>query len=201
MKPIKFKAVLGVAAVIVAAAALTTAESAKGGTIRNIPPTPHTAPSGTPLADIAASIRLAAKEKGWQITSEEPGVMQATLPIRSHKAMVEIKYDASDFSIDYKDSFNLDYSPDDLVKGPRHRRRTVKGPRIHRNYNIWVRQLADRIIYHAISPTHGDPIEKFTKPKKSTLIADELEKLDSLRQRGVLSDEEFDRQKAKLLAQ
>jgi hypothetical protein len=33
------------------------------------------------------------------------------------------------------------------------------------------------------------------------LIADELEKLDKLRQRGLLTQGEFDQQKAKLLAQ
>jgi hypothetical protein len=33
------------------------------------------------------------------------------------------------------------------------------------------------------------------------LIADELEKLDALREGGVLTQEEFDKQKAKLLAQ
>ena len=35
---------------------------------------------------------------------------------------------------------------------------------------------------------------------QSILIADELEKLDALRDKGILTDEEFDRQKAKLLA-
>lgn len=32
------------------------------------------------------------------------------------------------------------------------------------------------------------------------LIADELEKLDALRERGILTQDEFERQKAKLLA-
>jgi hypothetical protein len=39
-----------------------------------------------------------------------------------------------------------------------------------------------------------------TRTPSPIMIADELEKLDALRERGVLTQEEFDRQKAKLLA-
>ena len=52
--------------------------------IRNIPPTAHDAPPGTPLADIAEAIKAAADDEGWTITIEEPGLMHASLLIRRH---------------------------------------------------------------------------------------------------------------------
>jgi hypothetical protein len=166
-------------------------------TIRNTPPTPHFAPVGTPLVDLAAAIRQAANEQGWRIVAETPGVMQASLQVRSHEAVVTIGFDETSFWIDYADSINLDYNPNTLRKT--RNRGVIKGPRIHRNYNIWVDQLAKKIAIYANAP----PKAKLTEPALSrnpVLIADELEKLDALRERGVLSQEEFDQQKAKLLA-
>jgi len=166
-------------------------------TIRNTPPTPHFAPAGTSLADLAAAIRRAANEQGWQIVAEAPGIIQASLHVRSHEAIVSIGFDESNFWIDYAGSVNLDYSPDGLRKT--RTRREVKGPRIHRNYHVWVDQLAQKIAIFAKAPPRTELIE-IAPSRNSILIADELEKLDALRERGVLSQEEFDRQKAKLLA-
>ena len=93
---------------------------------------------------------------------------------------------------------NLDYNP----KSRRATRtsREIKGPRIHRNYNLWVESLAKSIELNAETPPNSYLTD--TVPSETPiLIADELEKLDSLRERGVLTQEEFDRQKAKLLAQ
>ncbi len=172
--------------------------SAASVTIRNIPPTPHFAPAGTDLAEIAAAITLAANEQGWRVIAEAPGVIQASVHIRSHTATVFIGFDESNFWIEYQDSINLDYSPHG-------RRKTktmsqVKGPRIHRNYHVWVDQLARKIVIHAKVPPKAN-VTDTAPPRSLTLIADELGKLDALRERGVLSQEEFDQQKAKLLAQ
>ena len=166
-------------------------------TIRNIPPTPHFAPDGTSLADLAGAIRLAADAERWQIIAEVPGVMQASVRVRSHEAVVTIGFDDSNFWIQYQDSINLDYK----LSGRRaHRtRREIKGPRIHSNYNIWVDRLAKRIATHAKVPPKANLIETGTT-RNPIFIADELEKLSALRERGVLTQEEFDQQKAKLLA-
>ena len=48
-------------------------------TIRNIPPTPHHAPAGTPLADLAAAIRLAVDEQGWRVIAQAPAIDDAIL--------------------------------------------------------------------------------------------------------------------------
>ena len=166
-------------------------------TIRNTPPTPHFAPAGTPLADLAAAIRKAANEEGWRIIAEAPGVMQASLHVRSHEAVVSIGFDESNFWIEYADSVNLDYNPNGLRKT--RTRREVKGPRIHRNYHGWVDQLAKEIAIYAKAPPRAKSTEA-APSKNPIMIADELEKLDALRERGVLSQEEFDQQKARLLA-
>ncbi len=166
-------------------------------TIRNIPPSPHFAPAGTPLPDLAAAIRLATDEQGWHIISETPGVMLATLHVRSHQATVIIRFDESNFWIDYQDSVNLDYNQNALRKTKT--RREINGPRIHRNYNIWVDRLAKKIAIYTRTPPKANLIDR-AQPGNLILIADELEKLDALRERGVLTQKEFDQQKAKLLA-
>ena len=163
--------------------------------IRNIPPTAHDAPPGTPLADIAEAIKAAADDEGWTITIEEPGLMHASLLIRRHSASVIIRYDESNYSIDYEDSINLNYRPDDYA-GRRNMRVVMKGPRIHSNYNVWVDRFAKRIEMVAMHPPKAKP-----RTSNPLFVADELEKLAGLLRQGLLSREEFDRQKAKLLAQ
>jgi hypothetical protein len=170
----------------------TAAQRSK--TIANIPPRPHYSPADVSPEQLVATITAAAGDKGWRIIGEAPGVLTALLVRRSHKAVVTIGYDESSFWIDYKDSNNLNYNPKDLMGMGRHRGRIVtKGPRIHPNYNLWVAALADRIAYKTRYP-----------PKLSNApplpIADELDRLEGLRERGVLTQEEFDQQKAKLLA-
>lgn len=165
--------------------------------LRNIPPTPHGAPVGTPLEELAASIRHAANVNGWQVIGSAPGSVMASLRVRNrHHCIVRIGFDETSYWIDYVDSENLDYSEKDLrLPGPRGR--VVKGPRIHRNDNRWVASLAKAIEIGARMPV---PVSRPTRASSPPLIADELEKLDSLRQRGVLTQEEFDQQKKKLLA-
>ncbi len=189
---------LRVVALILAVAWMSPAStSAQSATIQNVPPTPHYAPPGTPLADLAEGIKMAAGTKGWAIVGETPGSMTAELRIRVHEATVVILYDESNYQIDYLDSFNLGFNPNDLRK-PGRNRRGIKGPRIHRNYNAWVKNLARSIAIQLRNPPKAaDP--PTAAPNNSTMIADELDKLDALRQRGVLTQQEFDEQKAKLL--
>ena len=123
--------------------------------------------------------------------------MIVRLRLRTHTAVVKIGFDQSKYWIDYSDSTNLDYDPDDRRKTKT--RRGVKGPRIHKNFNKWVRLLADSIEDHMKTPRSAARAER-TRTHSPIMIADELEKLDALRERGVLTQEEFDQQKAKLLA-
>lgn len=77
----------------------------------------------------AEQIRRAGAGLGWQIDPVRPGLMRATLNLRSHVAVTEIAYDQQGFSIRYVDSRNLGYD----------------GTNIHKNYNGWVTNLARAI--------------------------------------------------------
>lgn len=70
-------------------------------------------------------IQRAAGGLGWQTDVVRPGVIRATLNLRSHVAVVEITYNQEVFSIIYLDSTNLDYD----------------GSSIHKNYNGWIMNL------------------------------------------------------------
>ncbi len=177
-----------------------TATAQRSATIRNIPPTPHFAPSGTPLVDLAAAIKLAMDFNDWRVVREAPGTIAATLVIRRHEAMVTIGYDESNYWINYQDSVNLRYSPNDLRFTGRNRRREIKGPRIHKNYNVWVSRLGKEIAIRLRTPPTAQVTET-ALPAERMPIADELEKLAALLERGILTQEEFDQYKAKLLAQ
>jgi hypothetical protein len=120
------------------------------------------------------------------------------LRIRSHTATVVIRYDKDDYQINYVDSTNLKFNPDDLRK-PGRRGQVIPGPRIHRNYNIWVQELASAVSSYLQHPPKASRPSPSIESSEPVMIADELEKLDSLRERGILTDAEFARQKDKLL--
>jgi hypothetical protein len=81
------------------------------------------------MADVEAAIRRAGHSLGWQIVPQGPGRAEGTLVLRDHRAVVNITYDARNYSITYKDSKNLLHSGDD----------------IHRRYNGWVKHLEDAV--------------------------------------------------------
>ncbi len=132
-----------------------------------------------------------------RIVEGGPGSSIATLWIRNHQAAVRIGYDDSQYWIEYLGSENLDYTTQGI---PLPRGRVMKGPRIHPNYNLWVRSLAKAIEIRAKNTLRAVASDKVSAEQR-LFIADELEKLDALRERGVLTQEEFDQRKVKLLAQ
>ena len=72
---------------------------------------------------------------GWIVLEDTPGRIVANLIIRGgkHSMTVEIRYGSGSFSIDYRDSHNLNYGT-----GP-------SGPVIHPTYNKDVKRLLDAI--------------------------------------------------------
>lgn len=100
---------------------------------------------------VKAAILAAAKEKGWGLAFEPSGKVLATLVVRNkHTVMVEIAYSAEKYSLTYRDSINMKYSPGsdrtpyDLSSSMRGYRQPA-GPVIHPFYNDWVRELKDAI--------------------------------------------------------
>jgi hypothetical protein len=66
----------------------------------------------------------------------ERGVINAKLSLRTHVAVVDVRYSATSYSIVYRDSTNLDY----------------RGDQIHKNYNGWIqnldRDIRNELLYH-----------------------------------------------------
>ena len=81
------------------------------------------------LDDIEKAILTAGTRRGWRMTAVSPGMIEGQLIIREHMALVEIPYSSQQYSIHYKDSSGLGYSDGS----------------IHRNYNLWVRNLEKSI--------------------------------------------------------
>ncbi len=87
--------------------------------------------SGKPatMQDVQGAIVRAGNTLGWKMTPAEPGLVVGRLDLRTHTAIVNIRYDAKSYSINYKESNNLNYD----------------GKSIHRNYNGWVHNLQNAI--------------------------------------------------------
>jgi hypothetical protein len=86
------------------------------------------------MADVEQAIRLAGASLGWQMVPKGPGQMEGTLNLRTHRAVVDVRYDTKNYSIKYKDSSNLNYD----------------GSNIHKNYNGWIQNL-DKAIRSGLS--------------------------------------------------
>lgn len=86
---------------------------------------------GEPLSleQVQSAIMKGAIQKGWTPSLVKEGVVEASILVRSHEAVVTIPYTQNDFDIVYKSSKNLDHADD----------------KIHRNYNRWVANLAASI--------------------------------------------------------
>lgn len=80
-------------------------------------------------ADVQKAIVRAGSGLGWDMKVNQPGHITGTLHLRTHMAQVDVKYNKQNYSINYKDSDNLQYD----------------GKIIHKNYNGWVQNL-DRAI-------------------------------------------------------
>lgn len=81
------------------------------------------------LADIETSIIRGGKLLGWEMKKVKTGLIQGTLNLRAHTAVVDIPYSLKSYSVLYVSSKNLDYD----------------GQMIHRSYPRWVNNLRAKI--------------------------------------------------------
>lgn len=84
--------------------------------------------------DVQKAIIRAGTSRGWKMKVVGKGHIEGTLLLRKHMAKVDIKYNRKSYSINYKDSAELNYD----------------GTNIHPNYNGWVQNL-DRSIQAELS--------------------------------------------------
>ena len=97
--------------------------------INNITETPVPRLVTASQDQVGKAIISAVNARGWRVIKDEPRLIEASINVRSHRADVSIPYSEKGYSIEYKNSVNLDHS-DDMI---------------HRNYNKWV-TLLDRQI-------------------------------------------------------
>jgi hypothetical protein len=79
--------------------------------------------------DVEKAIMKAGLSQGWKMAAVSPGTIRGTLDIRAHQAVVVVRYDTKEYSINYESSQNLDH---------------YQG-QIHKNYNAWIRHLDNAI--------------------------------------------------------
>lgn len=108
----------------VALAALAGCTSAP---IRNVADAPIVTGSGKPATadQVRAAIVRAGTNLGWSMAPANPGLVVGRIALRGHTATIDVRYTPTTYSIQYKESTNLDY----------------KDGQIHRNYNGWVENL------------------------------------------------------------
>lgn len=103
--------------------------------VQNVSQTPVVTNKANASADdVRQAIIRAGTGLSWQMKTDRPGHVLGTLALRTHVAVVDIEYDGKFYSINYKDSTNLDYN----------------GSTIHKNYNGWIQNL-DRAIKAQLS--------------------------------------------------
>jgi hypothetical protein len=98
-----------------------------------VDPEPIPVPSGIDAKDVAKAIKVGIVRRGWVVSKDEGGQIDAVLNVRTHTARVLIPYSAKEVSIKYVSSDNLDYQEKSGVKY------------IHANYIKWVRNMQSDI--------------------------------------------------------
>ncbi len=94
-----------------------------------VDPEPISVPTGIAASEVAKAIKVGIVRRGWVVSKDENGQIDAVLNVRTHTARVAIPYNAKEVRIKYVSSDNLDYSE---KNGERH---------IHGNYMKWVRNM------------------------------------------------------------
>lgn len=97
--------------------------------IQNVIDAPIATSSPVTTARVKSAIINSGVSLGWQMTETGPGVIQGTLHLRKHTAIVDVSYSETKYSIVYRSSVNLD----------------EKDGKIHKNYNSWVQNLNRKI--------------------------------------------------------
>lgn len=141
--------------------------------------------SGYAIDEVRTAIIKGCQARRWTAEIAGDGLIRARLNVRNkHFAVVEIPYSASSYSIIYVSSENLDYKP--------------KRETIHRNYNKWVLNLSATINSQFLNLARAKSAAAPARAETEDMF-DQLLKLDELRDAGVLTDEEFEEEKRKLL--
>lgn len=119
------------AAALLSASIAANAACMRCDPIFNVADAPVTSASGKALSNdqVKQAIIRAGAALGWVMKEAGPGKLSANLAVRKHTAEVEIPYSSRSYSINYKNSTNLD----------------AADGQIHKNYNGWIQNLSKGI--------------------------------------------------------
>jgi len=98
-----------------------------------VDPDPIAVPAGLSVKDVSKAIRSGIAQRGWVVSKDEGGKIDAVLNLREHTARIAIAYDAKQVRPAYVSSDNLLYQE---KKGARY---------IHRNYVKWMQNVVTDI--------------------------------------------------------
>lgn len=178
-------------------------------------PREHGAAKGVTLEQMRGVMLSVAEHKGWRAVVRANGAVEVTMtpPDSERHAVVEVRFDHRMYVVDYLDSVGLEY--DDELCVPitdSHPRRSRCREVIDADYNDWVEDLEGQIGTQVAHLQPGDPVDEKAAlptvsappgsdaPDRSRLfVADEIRKLKQLEDEGILTSEEFEEQKRKLL--
>lgn len=120
---------LGIFATVLVSALLLV--GCKTAPILNVQDAPVNVATGqkATMASVESAIIRAGGSLGWVMKIEKPGLIVGTLSLRTHVAVVEIPFSATNYSIIYRSSVNLEQ----------------QGGNIHSNYNGWITNLNQAI--------------------------------------------------------
>ena len=174
---------------LIASIAFVRAEAARVENLEGLAIPSRT--DGTPfsLEEVRTLIMKGCAEREWKPEYEGESVITCSILVRGrHFVKVEIPFSESDYSILYLDSEEMDYN--------------AKKQTIHRKYNGWVnnlRLMIDRQFLDAAAKPAGTPIVETPAKSADEERYEALLKLGELRDKGLISDEEFEAEKQKLL--
>lgn len=176
-------------ALLVAAIAGSSAEAARLENLENLALPERTDGSGFTLDEVQALIMQGCAQRQWTPEFEGDAVITCAILVRGrHYVQVEIPFTETDYSILYRDSEEMDYD--------------AERQRIHRKYNGWVnnlRLMIDRQFLDAAARPSGTPVVEAPAKSADEERYDALLKLGELHEKGLISDEEFEAEKQKLL--
>lgn len=196
---------VGLLILAVSLVATSTAIAARSTEMYRMEPRPYRVAKGVTTEQVRGAIVESVELNGWRTAVRADGTVEAVMVVRGgkHTATVKIAADNGTFAVNYLDSFNLGYK--EVCRRPpkfgpkRRRKREVSCyERIHPDYNEWVRRIEHDIERH-LARLQADHAVRATPGPAKLFIADELIKLQALREGGVLSEEEFEAQKRRLL--
>jgi hypothetical protein len=97
--------------------------------IHNVVRAPIAAPATISASEMSQVLIDAGERAGWRLREAGPGRIRAEKQIRSHRALSEIRYDTSGYSVTLLQADNLLYD----------------GAKVHKIYNVWVEGLQKSI--------------------------------------------------------